>query len=94
VAGSALETTVTNLMEMGFEREQVQRALRAAFNNPEVRLRARTRRPRRASGLSSPAVAPLRHACPAAASLRSPCCCALTLRLALFPPLPSARWST
>mmetsp|Transcript_28734 Transcript_28734/g.73456 ORF Transcript_28734/g.73456 Transcript_28734/m.73456 type:complete len:383 (-) Transcript_28734:548-1696(-) len=35
VRGDALETTVQNMMEMGFEREHVVRCLRAAFNNPE-----------------------------------------------------------
>ncbi|KAI9101926.1 XPC-binding domain-containing protein [Phlyctochytrium arcticum] len=33
--GGAYESAVTNLIEMGFEREQVVRAMRAAFNNPD-----------------------------------------------------------
>jgi UV excision repair protein RAD23 len=35
VTGSEYETTVENLCAMGFERDQVVRALHAAFNNPE-----------------------------------------------------------
>jgi len=35
LSGTALQTTIQNMMEMGFEREQVMRALRASFNNPD-----------------------------------------------------------
>ncbi len=33
--GEAYERTVTEMMAMGFERDQVVRALRASFNNPD-----------------------------------------------------------
>ena len=35
VTGEAYDDAVANLMAMGFEREQVIRALHASFNNPE-----------------------------------------------------------
>ncbi|KAI8329900.1 ubiquitin family-domain-containing protein, partial [Blakeslea trispora] len=35
VTGTQLESVVQNMMEMGFEREQCVRALRASFNNPD-----------------------------------------------------------
>ncbi|KAI0358688.1 UV excision repair protein Rad23 [Trametes cingulata] len=35
LTGEALQATIQNMVEMGFEREQVMRALRASFNNPE-----------------------------------------------------------
>jgi len=35
LSGEALQSTIQNMMEMGFEREQVMRALRASFNNPD-----------------------------------------------------------
>lgn len=34
ISGSALETSVNEMVSMGFPREQVQRAMRASFNNP------------------------------------------------------------
>jgi UV excision repair protein RAD23 len=33
--GKAFETAVSNMVEMGFPREEVIRAMRAAFNNPD-----------------------------------------------------------
>ncbi|KAG5650186.1 hypothetical protein H0H81_000392 [Sphagnurus paluster] len=35
LSGEALQTTISNMTEMGFPREQVLRALRASFNNPD-----------------------------------------------------------
>ncbi|CCM05077.1 uncharacterized protein FIBRA_07284 [Fibroporia radiculosa] len=35
LTGEALQSTIQNMMEMGFERDQVMRALRASFNNPD-----------------------------------------------------------
>ncbi|KAG2146008.1 UV excision repair protein Rad23 [Suillus bovinus] len=35
LTGEALQLTISNMVEMGFEREQVIRALRASFNNPD-----------------------------------------------------------
>lgn len=35
LTGDALQSTINNMTEMGFEREQVLRALRASYNNPD-----------------------------------------------------------
>ena len=35
LTGEALQSTIQNIMEMGFERAQVMRALKASFNNPD-----------------------------------------------------------
>ena len=35
MTGPQLDSVIQNLMEMGFEREQCVRALRASFNNPD-----------------------------------------------------------
>jgi UV excision repair protein RAD23 len=35
LSGEALQTSIQNMIEMGFPRDDVQRALRASFNNPE-----------------------------------------------------------
>jgi len=35
VTGQAYEQAVNNLIEMGFERDQVIKAMRASFNNPD-----------------------------------------------------------
>ena len=35
MTGDQYESVIQNMMEMGFEREQIKRALRASFNNPD-----------------------------------------------------------
>lgn len=35
VTGTAYETAINNMMEMGFERDQIVKAMRASFNNPD-----------------------------------------------------------
>ncbi|KAL4073946.1 hypothetical protein J3A83DRAFT_4357845 [Scleroderma citrinum] len=35
ISGSALQSAINNMMEMGYPRDQVMRALRASFNNPD-----------------------------------------------------------
>ena len=35
LSGEALQTTIRNMEEMGFPKDQVLRALRASYNNPE-----------------------------------------------------------
>lgn len=35
MTGDALQSAISGMMEMGFEREQVMKALRASFNNPD-----------------------------------------------------------
>lgn len=35
ISGTALQSTIQNMVDMGFERDQVMRALRASFNNPD-----------------------------------------------------------
>ncbi|KAJ7096398.1 hypothetical protein C8R44DRAFT_717892 [Mycena epipterygia] len=35
LSGEALQSTIANMMEMGFTREEVTRALRASYNNPD-----------------------------------------------------------
>ncbi|KAF7321318.1 Lysophospholipase [Mycena kentingensis (nom. inval.)] len=35
LSGTVLQETITNMMEMGFTREEVTRAMRASFNNPD-----------------------------------------------------------
>jgi UV excision repair protein RAD23 len=35
VTGGALNSSIENMLSMGFEREQIMRALKASFNNPD-----------------------------------------------------------
>lgn len=35
VSGEQLQSAIANMVDMGFEREQVMKALRASFNNPD-----------------------------------------------------------
>ncbi|KAJ7072396.1 hypothetical protein C8F01DRAFT_1103857 [Mycena amicta] len=35
LSGAALQTTITNMVDMGFTRDQVIRAMRASYNNPD-----------------------------------------------------------
>lgn len=35
VSGAALESAIANMEEMGFAKPEIQRAMRASFNNPD-----------------------------------------------------------
>ncbi|KAI0295827.1 hypothetical protein B0F90DRAFT_1637252 [Multifurca ochricompacta] len=35
LSGEALQTTIANMVEMGYDREQIMRAMRASYNNPD-----------------------------------------------------------
>ncbi|KAI0829791.1 hypothetical protein BC628DRAFT_1358781 [Trametes gibbosa] len=73
LTGEALQSTVQNMIEMGFEREQVMRALRASFNNPERAVEylfngipAHLDHPAPAAQPAAPAAAPAAPAAPVA----------------------------
>ncbi|KAA1473979.1 UV excision repair protein Rad23 [Dentipellis sp. KUC8613] len=82
LTGDALQSTITNMVEMGFPREQVLRALRASYNNPDraveylmngipAHLEAEAAGPQ-APAAGQAAAAPAAPAAPAAATAPAP----------------------